>query len=155
MVERSISMRVLFSRIFCIASLCATTCFAADIPPQRSVAAIVPEKDQSPYFWQATSAGSTAQLLTLLCRSCLRNGDSSENVPLVTVLRDTLGDRNPENDRLSYVWLLSYSRPSIEQRALSAVPFFYWRAGKGIASRLRPGHCAAVRSDRASAPGIV
>jgi len=52
-------------------------------------------------------------------------------MPLVTVLRDTLGDKNPENDRVSYVWLLSYVRPNLGQRLLSAVPFFYWRVTDG------------------------
>src|SRR5580692_759921 len=32
-------------------------------------------------------------------------------VPLLSVLRDTLGDDAPENDRLRYVWLLSNVRP--------------------------------------------
>lgn len=50
-------------------------------------------------------------------------------VPLVTVLRDTLGDLNPENDRLRYVWPLTYTRPTMRQRALGAVPFLYTRVG--------------------------
>src|SRR5438045_2869892 len=29
-------------------------------------------------------------------------------MPLVSILRDTLGDESPENDRLRYVWKLSY-----------------------------------------------
>ncbi|MGA8030185.1 MAG: hypothetical protein WB992_23830 [Bryobacteraceae bacterium] len=117
-----------FFRTSLLALLCAATaCLAADVPQQRLQSAIVREKGQSPYYWSATSVGTTAQLVTLVCRSCLRDQD----VPLVAVLRDTLGDHDPENNRVSYVWLLSYSRLSIEQRMLSAVPFFYWRAGKG------------------------
>jgi len=49
----------------------------------------------------------------------------------VAVLRDTLGDQNDGNDRVTYVWLLSYSRPTIGQRLLSAIPFFYWHVGQG------------------------
>jgi hypothetical protein len=47
------------------------------------------------------------------------------------VLRDTLGDSDSANDRVTYVWLLTYSRPSWEKRILSAVPFFYWKIGDG------------------------
>ncbi len=52
-----------------------------------------------------------------------------EWVPLVTVLRDTLGDLTPENDRLRYVWPLTYTRPSLKQRISGAVPFLYTRVG--------------------------
>lgn len=45
---------------------------------------------------------------------------------MIAVLRDTLGDQSAENDRISYVWLLSYSEPSFGRKMLSAVPFFYW-----------------------------
>ena len=56
------------------------------------------------------------------------SGESSE-VPLVSILRDTLGDQNPENDRLSYVWALGYTRPTFLQRVASGVPFLYSRVG--------------------------
>ena len=48
---------------------------------------------------------------------------------MVTVLRDTLGDGNPENDRLRYLWAMTYTRPSLKQRVLGAVPFLYTRVG--------------------------
>src|SRR5688572_10233696 len=50
------------------------------------------------------------------------HGDEAE-VPLVSVLRDTLGDRDPENDRLRYVWVHGYASPSAAQRIASAIPF--------------------------------
>ena len=50
-------------------------------------------------------------------------------VPLVTVLRDTLGDFSNENDRLRYVWPLTYTRPTLRQRVSGAVPFLYSRVG--------------------------
>lgn len=55
--------------------------------------------------------------------------ENSKNVPLVSVLRDTLGDEIPENDRLRYVWLLSYAKPSFAQKFASGVPFLYNRVG--------------------------
>lgn len=59
-------------------------------------------------------------------------------VPLVTVLRDTLGDLNPENDRLRYVWPLTYTRPSVGQRVLGAIPFLYSRVGSKSSSAKAP-----------------
>jgi len=60
------------------------------------------------------------------------NGNETETgdwVPLVTVLRDTLGDLSTENDRLRYVWPLTYTRPTMRQRLSGAVPFLYARVG--------------------------
>ena len=56
------------------------------------------------------------------------NGQSAE-VPLVSVVRDTLGDENTDNDRLRYVWMLTYTKPTFGQRVASAVPFLYSRVG--------------------------
>lgn len=55
-----------------------------------------------------------------------RPGEPAE-LPLVSVLRDNLGDQDPENDRLRYVWVLTSTRPGLLQRAEGALPFFYWR----------------------------
>ena len=63
-----------------------------------------------------------SELLTVFGRL---NGDSE--VPLVSVLRDTLGDATPDNDRLRYVWTLNYSKPNLVQRAAAGIPFFYYR----------------------------
>lgn len=50
-------------------------------------------------------------------------------VPLVSMLRDTLGDRDGENDRLRYVWVHGYASPSAAQRIASAIPFLNRRTG--------------------------
>ena len=97
---------------------------------------ILPAIAQAPYhqpryYWRATPVGETAELLTLFCRACSLKASADHDVPLVSVLRDTLGDSDPRNDRVLYVWLLASSRPSLEQHLLSAVPFFHWRAGEG------------------------
>src|ERR1700676_3078440 len=57
--------------------------------------------------------------------------DDTGEVPLVSVLRDTLGDNDPDNDRLRYVWVLTSARPTLLQHAAAFVPFFYWRADLG------------------------
>jgi hypothetical protein len=72
-----------------------------------------------------------AELLTVFGRLPDAQAEASAEVPLVSVLRDTLGDSDPENDRLRYVWVLSSARPSLLQRATALVPFYYWRADFG------------------------
>lgn len=107
--------------------------------------AIAPYSSHAPYFWSSTAVGDSAQLLTLLCHGCstlpenqgfaAQTGGTGSNVPLLSVLLDNLGDSTIENDRITAVWLLSYIRPSIPQRLLAAVPFFYWRIGNGSVTK--------------------
>jgi hypothetical protein len=66
-----------------------------------------------------------AKLLTLVGRFGGTDPEQQE-VPLVSVLRDSLPGGDPQTDRLRYVWLLTYKPPRLRQRFLSAVPFFYW-----------------------------
>jgi hypothetical protein len=67
-----------------------------------------------------------------------RDGASAE-VPLVSILRDTLKDQDPENDRLRYVWMLTYTKPSTGQQLAAAIPFLYNRVGnKGHAGKGTP-----------------
>ncbi len=71
-----------------------------------------------------------AELITVHAK--LAGLESTENdkwIPLVSILRDTLDDSNPENDRLRYVWPLTYTRPTMKQRLAAAIPFFYTRVG--------------------------
>lgn len=53
--------------------------------------------------------------------------EPAKEIPLVSVLRDTLGDEIVENDSLRYLWMLTYTRPSFVQRASAIVPFLYMR----------------------------
>jgi hypothetical protein len=71
-----------------------------------------------------------AELITIHARlDGIESAEDNKWVPLVTVLRDTLGDLSPENDRLRYVWPLTYTRPSMRQRLSGAIPFLYTRVG--------------------------
>lgn len=71
-----------------------------------------------------------AELITIQARLDGIDADGKDNwVPLVSVLRDTLGDLSSENDRLRYVWPLTYTRPTMKQKVLGAVPFLYLRVG--------------------------
>src|SRR5690242_4309457 len=74
--------------------------------------------------------GGGAELLTVQARlTGIEPGKEDDWVPLVSILRDTLGDNNRENDRLRYVWPLTYTRPTLRQRFAAAVPFLYTRVG--------------------------
>jgi hypothetical protein len=81
-----------------------------------------------------------AELLTVQAKlPGLGSKSSDEWVPLVSILRDTLGDQNRENDRLRYVWPLTYTSPAFKQRLGAAVPFLYTRVGnKESASKSLP-----------------
>jgi hypothetical protein len=71
-----------------------------------------------------------AELITVHAKlSGIESTDNDNWVPLVSILRDTLGDNNPENNRLRYVWPLTYTRPTTKQRLAAAIPFFYGRVG--------------------------
>jgi hypothetical protein len=87
--------------------------------------------DDSAFRLERTSVDGGAELLTIFGRldGAARKGEAGAEVPLVSVLRDTLGDENPENDRLRYLWMLTYASPSFTQRAAAFVPFLYNRAG--------------------------
>lgn len=65
----------------------------------------------------------------------------ASETPLVGILRDTLGDDDPTNDRLRDVWAFTYSRPSPVRHLAAATPFLYHRPGwpgpgRGVASSL-------------------
>jgi len=107
---------------------------AADAPIRSQPVPIQPtpiRPSHLTYYWKAAPAGDTAQMLTLFCRNCGPNTvpEATADLPLVSVLRDTLGDGDRLNDRILYVWLLRYTRPTVKQRVLSGIPFFYWKVG--------------------------
>lgn len=112
-------------------------CALVAMPPAR--AADVPELDvlsqsayASPqYHWVITPVGNGGEILTLVGRFGPPSEDAAEDVPLVSILRDRLPGGEPKTDRLRYVWLLTYKSPRLDQRLLSAVPFFYWPSDWG------------------------
>jgi hypothetical protein len=112
--------------------LAALSCPVVSSQPMAISAHVAQLEHPEPhYYWRAEPVGKTAELLTLFCGSCHFEAAGNQDVPLISVLRDTLGDSDPKNDRVLYVWLLTCSRPNIGRRLLSAVPFFYWRVGQG------------------------
>jgi hypothetical protein len=96
-------------------------------PPSDQIK-IVP---QSCFRLERLPVAGGAELLTIfgsLNGAPASSGDEAD-VPLVSILRDTLGDSSRDNDRLRYVWMHTYTRPSAAQRAASAVPFLYTHVG--------------------------
>jgi hypothetical protein len=81
-----------------------------------------------------------AELITVQAKLIGLGSDKNDKwIPLVSILRDTLGDDNPENNRLRYVWPLTYTRPTLKQKLAAAIPFFYTRVGnKEGASKTPP-----------------
>jgi hypothetical protein len=71
-----------------------------------------------------------AELVTLFGRQTdPATGKREVEVPLLSVLRDTLGDGDSNNDRLRYVWILTSTRPTPLQRVASAASILWFRAG--------------------------
>lgn len=81
-----------------------------------------------------------AELITIFARlDGLRPpGLTSPEVPLISVARDTLSDTDPENDRLRYVWMLTYTQPNLMKRIASAIPFLYQHIGNQTQASKNP-----------------
>ncbi|HEX6044719.1 MAG TPA: hypothetical protein VFZ22_09555, partial [Pyrinomonadaceae bacterium] len=74
--------------------------------------------------------GAGAELITVHAKLAGLESDNNDRwIPLVSILRDTLGDNTAENNRLRYVWPLTYTRPTTKQKIAAAIPFFYKRIG--------------------------
>lgn len=79
---------------------------------------------------EKTPVAGGSELLTIFARRTFHDGPMMgpiSDIPLVSVLRDTLGDDNPDNDRLRYVWMLTYTRSTVRQKMAAFVPFLYTR----------------------------
>lgn len=126
-------------RIF--AALLALLTFLTLFPGRAALAQIAPaiksedtlprKQARQPFRIETLPVGQGAELLTVFGSLDGQNTADThdKDVPLVSVLRDTLGDNDTENDRLRYVWMLTYTRPGALQRIASAVPFLYGRVG--------------------------
>jgi hypothetical protein len=86
---------------------------------------------QSQFRVERLSLAGGAELLTIFGRAdgLRASGRPAPEVPLISVVRDTLGDNDPENDRLRYVWMLTYTEPTLLKRIAAAVPFLYGHLG--------------------------
>ena len=80
------------------------------------------------YHVELEPVAGGAELVTVFGR-LQEAGAQPADIPLLTVLRDTLGDQDPENDRLRYVWILTSTPPTPLKRVASALSFAYFRPG--------------------------
>jgi len=110
-----------------VISLLATVPLSAVRTPAQDT--IRPETRANELFrLERTPVDGGAELITIHGKlDGIATSETDNWVPLVTVLRDTLGDFSTENDRLRYVWPLTYTRPTLRQRLSGAVPFYYAR----------------------------
>ena len=86
------------------------------------------ESSPSSFRLERQPVANGAELVTLFGR--LHDPDSGIeglDVPLLSVLRDSLGDADQSTDRLRYVWILTNTRPTPLQRAASALSFVVFR----------------------------
>lgn len=86
-----------------------------------------------PFSVETLQVEGGAELVTIFYKTNgtfdAKQPEESSYVPLMSVLRDTLGDENKENDKLRYVWMLTYTSPTTAQKIMSAIPFNYRRSG--------------------------
>lgn len=118
---------------FCIGEICTEAMLnglsLAQSPPPDATKA-----DSMRLRLERVTVAGGAELLVIIAQM-KQTPDEEADVPLVALLRDTLGDDEPENDRLRYVWDFSYARPAWRQRIASSIPFFYFHLG----SQTHPG----------------
>ncbi|HTC35988.1 MAG TPA: hypothetical protein VK724_21600 [Bryobacteraceae bacterium] len=87
------------------------------------------------YRSESQPVAGGAELVTVFARlngpasAPIASGAENSEVPILAVLRDSLGDDDPANDRLRSVWILTSTRPTPWQRAASALTFGFFRAG--------------------------
>ncbi|HLH00403.1 MAG TPA: hypothetical protein VKX49_29125 [Bryobacteraceae bacterium] len=82
------------------------------------------------YHAEREQVAKGAELITVFGRTrSVDPGAAVQDIPLVSVLRDTLGSPNAASTRLRYVWVLTSTRPTLVQRTASALSFFWFRPG--------------------------
>jgi hypothetical protein len=106
---------------------------------------IIPSETQSPVALRAEiiDISNGGELVTFFekLRADRQTAGRSE-MPLLAVLRDTMGDANTTNDRLRQVWIFTYAAASPAQRIAAGVPFFYHRSGLDSGSSTHPPRSA-------------
>ncbi len=113
-------------RGFTICFLAAVCCFAALAASDADGGGIRVER---------LRVAGGAELVTFFCE---RGSSAQPEIPVVSVLHDTLGDNDPSDDVLRKVWVLTWARPHVLKRAAAALPFLYWRAGASGGGRPSP-----------------
>ncbi len=106
-------------------------------PDQPNPSDLAPKSDLTPapgktpsFRIQRDPVAGGAELVTLFGKlGGPASGADRPDVPIVSVLRDTLGSADPETERLRSVWILTSTRPTPLQRLASAFSFLCFRTG--------------------------
>ncbi len=104
---------------------------AAAVAPKPSLRTGSVPMEQATPLEQVLPLASGAKLITFF-EPLPDNSASStgrRDLPLLAILKDTLDDSDPGNDRIRQVWVFTYSQPSVWQRIAGGIPFLYHRAG--------------------------
>src|SRR4030095_278391 len=132
-VLRSAILAFLIASVIGSATLLAQTVEPSQPVFSQDVEASSADKERFPFSVETLKIEGGAELVTIFYRT---NGtfdkpgpEESKFVPLLSVLRDTLGDEVMKIERLRDVWMLTYTKPSTMQKLMAAIPFNYRRWG--------------------------
>src|SRR6185436_15004016 len=115
------------SILLLISPLAQTIAKAQQTAPPQSTAEVSPDASQFMRL-EKIEVACGGELITVHAKLVGVPSEREDQwVPLVSILKDTLGDHNTDNDRLRYIWPLTYTRPTMKQRVAAAIPFFYSR----------------------------
>ncbi len=99
---------------------------------------LAPGPDTIPFVrFEVLPVANGAELLTLFFQEQPAYGSPWGEVPLISVLRDTLGNSDPQVHRLRYLWVHTSATPSMRQRLAAATPFMYSRFGNAGTGQAR------------------
>jgi hypothetical protein len=113
-----------------LAQLSAPGVASANEPVQGSAPEVPLQRFPREFHLDREFLPNGAELVTLSGRlQDPASGGDTMDVPLLTVLRDTLGRSSTDDDRPRYVWILTSTRPTLVQRFASALSFVRFRTG--------------------------
>jgi hypothetical protein len=94
---------------------------------------VLPVRQENALRAERLALASGAELITFF-----EGLPDRQEFPLLTILKDTLNDSDPSNDRIRQVWVFTYCQPSVWQRMAGGIPFLYHRAGLGQEPGTKP-----------------
>lgn len=127
-LRRSPKANLFLSFLLLISPLCQTISWC-QTPATQSIAQEKTSRLSEILRLEIVPVVGGSELITVHAKLDGLQSQSDAWVPMVSILRDTLGDISSENDRLRYVWPLTYTRPTVKQRLAAAIPFLYTRIG--------------------------
>jgi len=85
----------------------------------------VPAQDDTRVRLETRPIADGAELWTVFVALPPHQSHKFSEMPVLSVIRDTLGESDPECARMRDVWLLTAGRASVTHRVASAIPFLY------------------------------